>query len=74
MALGDKVVVLVDEGKAVIRHEEEVKVNGGRVAWEGPIDGFVRVYVLTKDGSTIRSSAYASTRVVSVTEEPRGRR
>ena len=73
MALGDKVVVVVDEGKGPVKHEETVDVGGGRVYWEGPVDGFVLVYVTAKSGSTIRSSAYATSRVVSITEIPRRR-
>lgn len=73
MALGDKVVVVVDEGKGPVRHEEVVDVGGGSVYWEGTIDGFVTVRVQTKGGNTIRSSAYAIGRVVSITEIPRRR-
>ena len=73
MALGDKVVVVVDEGKGPVRHEETVDVGGGSVSWELTAEGFVSVRVLTKGGSTIRSSAYATSRVVSLTEIPRRR-
>lgn len=74
MALGDKVVVVVDEGKGPVKHEERVDVGGGSISWEPGADGFVTVEVRTKGGGTIRRSAYATSRVVSITTEPARRR
>lgn len=71
MALGDKVVVVVDEGKGPVKHEFEVKGAGGSADWKENESGFIYAWVETKNGATIRRAAFAKERVSSVTFEPK---
>lgn len=71
MALGDRITVLVDQGeRAPVKHEVAASTSGGKVTWK-LADGLVTIAEVSRSGGVVRTAAFATSRVISVVEEPR---
>lgn len=71
MALGDKVLVLVDAGAGKVREEEVAATSaGGRIAVDRK-DGWWEVQERTRNGTPKRTIRVTPERLVAIIDKPR---
>ncbi len=73
MALGDKVIVLIDMGAGKVREEVVAAGSAGGIVAKRFVEGGVTVTELTRAGREIRSVNVPAGRLVATIDAPRGR-